>query len=73
MHHIAQSPKKPILSNSNLEIFEAYLLSKAHRLPFYHSHIIYAKLFAIVHIDLWGPVPVNSMNGMKYFFFFFYL
>ena len=40
-----------------------YLHGKMHRLPFPSSRFVANSPFELVHTDLWGPVPLNSING----------
>jgi hypothetical protein len=46
------------------------LISKMHRLPFTHSQFQSTQPLELVHSDAWGPAPVNSCNGYKYYLLF---
>ncbi|CAM8878685.1 unnamed protein product [Rhodiola kirilowii] len=42
-------------------------LAKQSRLKFPISHHSSAKVFDLIHCDLWGPFNTSTMNGSKYF------
>lgn len=44
--------------------------AKSHKLPFIQSTSHAIKTFELVHSDLWEPLPVNLVNGVKYFLLF---
>ena len=46
------------------------LIGKMHRLPFPHSQFQSTQPLELVHSDVWGPAPVNSNNGYKYYLLF---
>ncbi|KAF7824227.1 Retrovirus-related Pol polyprotein from transposon TNT 1-94 [Senna tora] len=57
--------------NKNIQPFcEACCLGKMHALPFYPSSTIYTKPLELVYSDLWGPAPVLSSRGYKYYIMF---
>ena len=41
-----------------------------HRLPFPCSRFVANSHFELVHNDLWGPAPLNSINCYKYYVIF---
>uniref|UniRef100_A0A2N9HE34 Integrase catalytic domain-containing protein n=1 Tax=Fagus sylvatica TaxID=28930 RepID=A0A2N9HE34_FAGSY len=43
------------------------LASKMHKLPFPVSNKKSTALFALVHADLWGPAPITSFTGFRYY------
>ncbi|KAI0493266.1 hypothetical protein KFK09_027542 [Dendrobium nobile] len=45
-------------------------LSKSHKQPFSSSTSVCTKPFQLVHSDVWGPAPVPSMNGFRYYVIF---
>jgi transposase InsO family protein len=45
-------------------------LGKHTRLPFYSSNCKSEKPFDLIHSDVWGPAPIESFNGNKYFVLF---
>jgi Integrase core domain/GAG-pre-integrase domain len=55
------------LDCSNCELCK---LGKHTKLPFSLSKCKSKKLFKLIHSDVWGPVPVESFNGFKYFVIF---
>lgn len=52
--------------SDQLEFCEAYQLGKSHLFPFkaYSSHA--QEFLELVHTDVWGPSPINSISGCKY-------
>jgi len=42
-------------------------LAKHRKLPFPNSTSYADSIFDLVHMDIWGPCTVNSMNAEKYF------
>jgi Integrase core domain len=56
--------------NSNkLSLCHNYCLAKAHRLPF-SSSVISTTPLELVHSDVWGPAPLISHNGFRYYVLF---
>ena len=41
-----------------------------HKLPFPKSFFIASSPFELIHYDLWGPAPIPSVNGFKYYVLF---
>lgn len=54
-------------SSRTLNICEACQLVKSKRLPFTDSVNHSLQPFDRIHCDLWGPVPINSWNGFRYY------
>ena len=46
------------------------LHGKMHRLPFPSSRFVANFPFELVHTDLWGLAPLDSINGYKYYVIF---
>jgi transposase InsO family protein len=46
------------------------LIGKMHKLPFAHSQFQSTQPLELVHNDEWGPAPVNSCNGYRYYLLF---
>ena len=46
------------------------LYGKMHKLPFPKSQFTASSPFELSHSYLWGPTPVTSMNGFKYYVLF---
>lgn len=45
-------------------------MGKTHRLPFPHSSTSYTQPLQLIHCDVWGPAPLVSSNGFKYYIHF---
>ena len=60
----------PTLSSNKNLVCDACSSSKTHRLPYSHSLHQTRKPFEIIHSDLWGPSPVISRTGNRYYVIF---
>ena len=49
---------------------EVCRIAKQTRLPFCNSNSKTNELFELIHSDVWGPAPIDSYNGFKYFVIF---
>ena len=57
--------------NKDLPDFcNACCLGMHHKFPFLDSTTEYTKPLELIHLDLWGPSPVLSYNGYKYYVYF---
>jgi hypothetical protein len=45
-------------------------LGKQSALPFNKSDYVSSSPFDLVHSDVWGPVPIPTMGGSRYFVIF---
>jgi GAG-pre-integrase domain len=73
--HTSSSSLQPIATTlsckpNKMQLCIACSLAKAHRLPFYPSDIVAHKPLELVHCDVWGPSPIVSHNGYKYYVLF---
>jgi Reverse transcriptase (RNA-dependent DNA polymerase)/GAG-pre-integrase domain/gag-polypeptide of LTR copia-type len=66
-----------VLNSNNLPISSSTLShcndcnkAKAHVLPFHSSSSIASSPLEVIHSDLWGPSPVVSTTGFKYYVHF---
>ena len=48
----------------------SYQLGKQHALPFHNSESMSTGIFYLIHSDVWGPSPINSIGGSHYFVVF---
>jgi hypothetical protein len=53
-----------------LDVCESCSKAKSHKQPFVSSKTISTKPLEIIHYDLWGPSPVVSHQGHKYYVLF---
>uniref|UniRef100_A0A803Q5I3 GAG-pre-integrase domain-containing protein n=1 Tax=Cannabis sativa TaxID=3483 RepID=A0A803Q5I3_CANSA len=59
------------LSNKNVsDVCSSCCLGKSHKLPFSSSTTTYTEPLQLLHSDLWGPAPINSANGYRYYISF---
>ena len=70
--HPSDKTLKCIFEFSNLDCSncEVCKFAKHTRLPFVTSNSKSSTIFELVHSDVWGPAPVDSYNGFKYFVIF---
>lgn len=47
-----------------------FFYAKHKRLPFQDSSSVSLKPFNLIHMDIWEPFSIPSMNGHKYFLTF---
>jgi GAG-pre-integrase domain len=57
-------------SSKYLSLCQNYCMGKPHKLPFTLNTIIFCAPLEIVHSNLWGPSPVMSHNGFRYYVIF---
>lgn len=56
--------------NDKLNFCEACQFGKSHNLPFPTSTSYASTIFKLVHSDLWGPAPIFSTGGFRYYVLF---
>ena len=58
----------PIVScNTNNEPCMVYPLAKQKRLPFPISEHVMDCVFTLIHIDIWGPFSIPTVEGYRFF------
>ena len=60
----------PIRGTSSMSFCDHCQYGKSHKLPFPISPSVSSQPLEIVHSDVWGPSPVLSVNGFKYYLIF---
>ncbi|CAL8993855.1 unnamed protein product [Prunus brigantina] len=77
--HPHQSMLKSIVNRNNLQVTSlatasmpcsACVLGKATRLPFMSQGSVSSKPLELIFSDVWGPSPVESSSGYKYYVLF---
>ena len=66
-------PKTNFVQNNINDIDQSCvhcLYGKMHNVPFTNSQFKASLPFELVHSDLWGPAPVVSVNGFRYYMLF---
>ncbi|GAB2267038.1 hypothetical protein Dimus_037931 [Dionaea muscipula] len=58
------------LSSSELKFCDACQLGKSHRLPFLPSTFKASRPLELIYADVWGPAPLLSVDGMRYYITF---
>lgn len=61
-HHLNLPIHKPFHFNCT-----SCSVNKSHKLPFQLSDSCAKKPFELMHMDVWGPAPVASFRGFKYY------
>lgn len=56
--------------NEEIKFCEACKFGKSHAIPFTLSLSHARSPFELVHSDLWGPAPVMSIGGYRYYVHF---
>ena len=59
----------PITSNNN-SICSHYQIAKSHALPFSYSHISVSNPLELLYSAVWGPTPIFSTIGARYYISF---
>lgn len=62
--------KLQVKSNEMFKFCESCQFGKAHALPFPLSNYRATKRFDLIHTDLWGPAPIPSVEGYRYYALF---
>ena len=62
--------KGPGAKSSTLDFCSSCQMDKSHKLPFVLSQSKSMKPLDLIHSDLWGPSPVQSVTSVKYFLSF---
>ena len=71
MKMLLSKEKLPELKSSNLDMCESCILGKQKNVSFLKTgRTPKAEKLELVHIDLWGPSPVASLEGSKYYITF---
>ena len=81
MHHllgyasssrVQQLTSKGLLSSVSIDNFNctSSQLEKQLALPFNNSESISNSIFELIHSNIWGPFPVASIDGSRYFVVF---
>lgn len=67
---LLSSFKLPTSSNAFPTVCDSCQLGKSHRFPLTSSHVASLKPFDLVYSNVWGPSPLFSINGKRYFILF---
>lgn len=70
--HISFPRLKYVPGSDNVDVLDSFYdtckLAKFHKLPFQSSDSKTDAIFDLLHMDLWGPFPIASLNGERYFY-----
>jgi transposase InsO family protein len=69
LHHVLQKRLSLPVSNTH-SVCSHCLAGKMHQLPFPKSVSITSRPLEIVHSDVWGPAPITSNNGTRFYVIF---
>ena len=70
LSQVVSSCNLPIVMKSKLPFCTACKLGKSHALPFPLSDSQCTKPLELIHSDLWGPSPLPSNNGHRFYVIF---
>ncbi|MDV3183805.1 MAG: DDE-type integrase/transposase/recombinase, partial [Sweet potato little leaf phytoplasma] len=68
--NVLKSCNVSVSLNENFDFCDACQKGKSHRLPFNLSHSHTWHPLELVHCDLWGPAPIASTFGYKFYISF---
>ena len=57
-------------SISTPDFYDACQYGKVHQMPFYSTGIIIKAPLELIHTNLWGPAPLPSLHGYRYYISF---
>ena len=57
----------PFISSEKIHLCDICNSAKQKKLPFTLSTSKTAVVFYLIHMDIWGPCSINSMQGFRYF------
>jgi GAG-pre-integrase domain len=57
-------------TSHNMNLCHDCCVAKSHRLPFLPNTSISSSRLHIVYLDVWGPAPLLSTNGFRYYIIF---
>lgn len=69
VNHVLNKCNKSF-SYNKLHVCSSFQYAKNHRLPFNNSSSHTTQALALVHTDIWGPSPIPSTDGSRYFLLF---
>ena len=69
-HLSSQSLLGPRSISSNSSFCKHCVMGKMTQLPFSTSHSCTKFPLELVHSDVWGPAPISSINGFRYYVIF---
>ncbi|KAM6582045.1 hypothetical protein CsatB_009047 [Cannabis sativa] len=58
------------INKNTFDLCTACCLGKHHKLPYSNSDTVYTAPLQLLHTDLWGPAPMVSSNGYRYYISF---
>ena len=69
---VQQLASKGLLGSVSKDNFDctSCQLGKQYALPFNNSESIFNSIFELIHSNVWGPSPVASIGGSRYFVIF---
>lgn len=70
LRRLVSSFHLPVSSNKLPNVCHPCQLGKSHRFHLSTSHKSSSKPFELVYSDVWGPSPIFSLNGLRYFVLF---
>jgi hypothetical protein len=70
VHHVINKFQLPVTNNKKLPICPACQRGKSHQLPFNMSENKSSVPLELVFSDVWGPSPILSNNGARFYVIF---
>lgn len=69
-HRFLKKCNLPVKSNTTFQFCEACKYGKSHAFPFPLFESRAKNLFDLIHTDVWGPAPLMSTDGYRYYVHF---
>lgn len=57
----------PHIKYNKIMLFHSCHLAKQCRLSFPDSNLHSSHIFELVHVDIWGAITIQSLDGFQYF------
>lgn len=70
LNQVLQSCNEKFEFNERLSFCDACQFGKSHLLPFKHSISHASKPLDLIHTDIWGPSPIQSTSGFRFYIHF---
>lgn len=70
LNSIVKNCKLPVNDGDEIDLCDACQLGKAHNFLFTNSQSQATESFDIIYSDLWGPAPICSTDGFRYYILF---
>uniref|UniRef100_A0A151UFE4 Retrovirus-related Pol polyprotein from transposon TNT 1-94 n=1 Tax=Cajanus cajan TaxID=3821 RepID=A0A151UFE4_CAJCA len=67
VHDVMNKCGVSVSKNSTFSLCKSCCLGKLHKKPFYYSTTVYTSPLQLIYTNIWGPAPIPSSSGSKYY------